>query len=290
MDWPWAMQVRGLLAFVAIFMFTGCSSLFFHPTDTVYRTPSHYDLKYQDVYFKSKDSTSLHAWHIFPQEESKGLVFVAHGNAQNLSSHFVSWVWLLKEGYEIFIFDYREYGKSEGKSSIVGSIEDTRAALDYVESVYDSPYVAVGQSLGGTMLLNALDQRDNTRIKSIVIDSTFTGFSDIASTKMNDVWLTWPFQWIPYLSLSSQYDAKDRITKVSKPLLFLHGSLDMIIPVNESWKLFELSSLPREFWIVKEAGHIQALDNTNVRKEFLQFLQSDEEYYDVNYSRMKIYE
>ena len=284
------MQVKPYLLVFIIFFYQGCSSHFFYPDKTVYRTPAHYDLKYDDVYFKSKDDTPLHAWHIYPKVPSKGLLFVAHGNAQNLSSHFVSWVWLIEEGYEIFIFDYREYGRSEGKSTIEGSIDDTKAALSHLEGFYKEEYVAVGQSLGGTMLLNALSDRDNAKIRSVVIDSTFSGFSDIASKKMKGAWLTWPFQWIPRVILSDAYDAKDRVGKINKPLLFIHGSLDNVISVNESWTLFELSRVPRELWIVKGAEHTQGLDKQSVRKDFLFFLHSGRQYYTPHYSRMKIYE
>jgi len=265
--------------------------MFFYPDKLIYKLPSDYGLQYKDIHFESTDKTSLHAWHIFSKTaKSKGLVFLAHGNAQNLSSHFISWVWLIEEGYELFIFDYREYGQSKGKSELQGSIEDTRAALDYLEGTYTQPYIACGQSLGGTLLLNALQNRDNTQIQAVVIDSTFTGFSDIASDKMDAIWLTWPFQWIPYLSLEKNYDAKDKVDKLKKPLLFVHGSLDRVISPNTSWELFERADRPKELWIVKEAEHIQSFENNNVRKNFLEFLDKGSAYYDTQLSRMKIYE
>jgi alpha-beta hydrolase superfamily lysophospholipase len=281
---------KTLFSLLLALSFQGCTSLFFYPDDITYRTPEFYELKYDDVYFKSKDKTLLHAWHIYPQEESKGLIFVAHGNAQNLSSHFISWVWLIEEGYEIFIFDYRGYGKSEGKIDLKGSIEDTFSALSYVENSYDKEYFACGQSLGGSLLLNALDGRDNTKVKAVIIDSTFTGFSDIVNAKLDSFWLTWPFQWIPYLTLSNKYDAKDRVVSLGKPVLFLHGSLDTTVSPNNSWQLFELSTMPREFWIVKNKDHTQALENENAQKDFLEFLQDEKNFYDKNYSRMRIYE
>ena len=284
------MRANYFLLLIWALFFQACSSHFFYPDQRTYRTPAYYDLKYKEIEFLSKDKTALHAWHIYPQEASKGLVFVAHGNGQNLSAHFISWVWLVKQGYEVFIFDYREYGKSQGESSIGGSAEDTIAALDYLESSYKKRYVAAGQSLGGTMLLNALKDRDNSQIKAVVIDSTFVGFSDIASEKMSDIWLTWPFQWIPELSLSNDFNAKDRVSDVNKPLLFIHGSLDKTISANHSWQLFELSKVPKELWIVKNAEHIQGLDNKNVQEEFLEFIDKDREFYNKKYSRMKIYE
>jgi len=294
--WPLVLQVSLSFLFILVYslFFQGCSSHFFYPDQVVYRTPQFYNLKYEDIYFESLDETKLHAWHIFPRsaqdkDASKGLIFIAHGNAQNLSSHFVSWVWLIEKGYELFIFDYREYGKSEGESSIEGSIQDTRAALDYIET-YETPYFAIGQSLGGTMLINALQNRDNSKIKAVVIDSTFTGFKDIAQGKMHAIWLTWPFQWIPNLSLTSNYDAKDRVNKLNKPILYIHGSADITVSPNYSWQLFELTPPPRELWLVKEAKHLQGLNNPYVQKDFLEFLQKPGDSINKHFSKMKIYE
>lgn len=281
---------RYILSFLFALLLQGCSSLFFYPDDITYRTPDFYELGYKDVYFDSRDKTPLHAWHIYPKQDSKGLVFVAHGNAQNLSSHFASWVWLIEEGYELFIFDYRGYGKSAGEIDLKGSIEDTLSALDQIERSYKKEYFVCGQSLGGTLLLNALEGRDNTKIRGVIIDSTFVGFRDIVNTKLSQSWLTWPFQWIPYLSLSDDHDAKDRVAILQKPILFLHGSQDGIVSANNSWQLFELSKPPKELWLVKNAGHIQALENDHVRSDFLEFLEKESSYFNPDYSRMRIYE
>lgn len=283
------MRTLTFLLFAA-FLFQGCTSVFFYPDRVTYRTPEFYGLAYDEVYFDSKDKTGLHAWHIYPHSSPAGLIFVAHGNAQNLSSHFTSWVWLVEEGYELFIFDYRGYGKSGGESGLEGSIEDTKAALDYLQANYKKDFFVCGQSLGGTLLLNALAQRDNTRIKAVIIDSTFRGFADIASDKMDQAWLSWPFQWIPYLSMSRDHDAVDRVEEVSRPLLFLHGSLDTVVSPNNSWQLFDAASQPREFWLVKGSEHTRALENENVRKDFLEFLKKEVSHYDARYSRMRIYE
>jgi len=282
-------KIKSLMLMLVFVLFQGCASLFFQPDKVVYRTPDFYGLKYDDVHFSSKDGTQLDAWHIYPSSPSKGLVFVAHGNAQNLSAHFVSWIWLVIEGYEVFIFDYRSYGKSEGESGIKGSVEDTISALAYLDEHYSGDYFACGQSLGGTMLLNALDGRDNSRIKAAIIDSTFVGFSDIASDKMSQMLIAWPFQWVPYLSITGEYDAKDNLD-IGVPILFLHGSKDKVVSPNASWQLYELAQRPKEFWLVKETEHIQSLKNKNVQQDFLEFLLKGNTFYKSNYSNMKIYE
>jgi len=283
-------MIKSFLFGLTLLIFSGCTSMFFYPDKVTYRTPEFYDLKYKDIYFNSSNNTKLHAWHLYPDSESKGLVFVAHGNAQNISSHFASWVWLVKEGYEVFIFDYRGYGKSDSDAQLKGSIEDTTAALSYIENEYQKPYFVCGQSLGGTLLLNALKAHNTKNIKAVIIDSTFTGFADIANEKMDNTWILWPFQWIPYLSISSKYDSKDIVYNIDKPILFIHGSLDATIPPNNSWQLFEAASTPKELWLVKSAKHIQSFENTNVQKDFLEFLSQDTKHFSPKYSRMRIYE
>jgi hypothetical protein len=64
----------------------------------------------------------------------------------------------------------------------------------------------------------------------------------------------------------------------------------VIVSPNASWQLYDISSLPREFWLVKDTGHTKALANKNVQQDFLEFLSTDRAYYDANYSSMKIYE
>lgn len=273
-----------------VLIFQGCTSLFFYPDQQIYKTPEELGLKYTDVYFESEDTTALHAWHIFPTEPSKGLVFVAHGNAQNLSAHFLGWTWLVEAGYEVFIFDYRGYGASQGEASVEGAIADTQAALDYVDAHYAGQYVACGQSLGGTILINAMVQKERQKVEAVVIDSTFRSFSEIASEKMDQIIWTWPFQWIPYLSMDGQYDAQDKIASIGKPVLFLHGSQDTVISANDSWQLFERSKAPREIWLVKPAGHIEGFQSQAVQKDFVVYLNTIKRHYSSAYAQMRIYE
>jgi hypothetical protein len=47
---------------------------------------------------------------VLPAEKAAGSILVLHGNAQNLSTHVNSVLWLVKEGYNLFIIDYHGYG------------------------------------------------------------------------------------------------------------------------------------------------------------------------------------
>jgi len=276
---------------IILLFLTGCSSLFFYPDRVVYSTPSEFGFNYETHKINSKDKTQLNAWHIKSNQKSKGLLILAHGNAQNMTAHFKGWTWLVEAGYELFIFDYRAYGKSKGEVSIEGSVDDVNAVLDFVEAHVKRDYFLCGQSLGGTLSLAALKEKSRKRMKALIVDSTFTSFAGIASEKLSYLFLTWPFQWIPYLTLPDEFDAIDNVREVDKPILFLHGSLDITIPANHTWQLFDRSYTPKEFWLVNRAKHIQTFKHIKVREDFLTFLErvSEGSFYHKSYSRMKIY-
>lgn len=279
------------ISLIIVLFLSGCSSLFFYPDRVVYSNPSEFGFKYDTYKIASKDKTLLDAWHVKPSEKSKGLVILAHGNAQNMTAHFKGWTWLIEAGYELFIFDYRAYGKSEGENSIEGSVNDVNAVLDFIDNRFKKSYFVVGQSLGGTLSLAALHQKPRPLVKAMVIDSTFTSFATIASEKMGHFFLTWPFKWIPSLTLPDQFDAIDTVQMIRKPILFLHGSRDVTIPANHSWQLFDLSARPKEFWIVTQAKHIQAFYHVKIRRDFLTFLKRVDagSFYHKDYTSMKIY-
>jgi len=262
--------------------------MLFHPDHRVYRTPSEDHLSYEEHYFTSQDGTRLHGWWVSPQGVSKGVMVVVHGNAQNLSAHYRGWVWLVKAGYELFIFDYRGYGKSEGEPGLKPAIEDTMAALEFARKHSQSPLFACGQSLGGVLLSNALASGPYTDYQLAIIDSAYSELEEMGRTVLSRSFLTWPFQWVAYPVLSDAYDPLDKIAQVRVPLLFIAGSQDSIIPPNNSWQLFDAASRPREIWLVKGAGHIRAMDELVIQKALLDYLQKGAT--NSRYSEMRIYD
>ena len=78
------------------------------------------------------DGLKLHGWHLKAKDKSRGTILQLHGNAENISTHVNSVLWLALEGYDVFNFDYRGYGKSEGSPTLDGVHIDARAALETV--------------------------------------------------------------------------------------------------------------------------------------------------------------
>lgn len=271
-----------------LLLLSGCESLLFHPDRQHYASPVDFNISYSAVTFGSGDGTRLSGWWIEPPGERLGTVLVAHGNAQNLSSHFTGFGWLARAGYEVFIFDYRGYGASQGEPTLPGAIEDTRAALNYVLQSRSSGITVIGQSLGGALLINALAQSANGRIELAVFDSTFASLPLAGEEVLARSLLTWPFQWSAQLLLTGKYDPILFVPSLKVPKLYLAGSKDAIVSPNQSWQLFSASSRPRAFWLVEGAGHIGAFDAVPVQRRLLQLLRMP--YFDPETSAMLIFD
>jgi fermentation-respiration switch protein FrsA (DUF1100 family) len=267
---------RNTLVLLLALTLTGCSGLFFYPSRQMVDNPVLAMFTPEDVSFRSEDGVGLHGW-LFRAKEPKGSILVLHGNAENISTHVGSVLWLVPAGYNLFIFDYRGYGRSEGRPTIRGVHLDAQAALDKLLSLpgIDSGRIVVlGQSIGGSIAVYLVAHTPHKdRIRALVIDSAFSSYRRIAREKMDDFWITWPFQYPFSLFFNDDYSAVKFIGQVAPvPLLILHGEQDPIVPVHHGWLLYEAASEPKELRITAQPGHIRAFADEAGRRDLLRFL------------------
>lgn len=271
--------LRWLAALPLLFTLGGCSNLIFQPMEAHVLDPREHGVETRDLYFRAADGTLLHAWFLPAQTESpKGTILFLHGNAENISTHIGSVYWLPDEGYNVFLFDYRGYGRSEGEPTLEGVQQDFRAALKRVFSMraVDPERIAVlGQSMGAvtaiTGLATAPDYRQ--RVKALIVEGAMSSYRDVAREKLSDFWLTWPFQWPLSLTISDEYRAVEAIGKISPvPVLIIHSRDDGIIPVHHSAELFEAAKEPKELWLLEGVRHIAAFTVAENRERLVQYL------------------
>ena len=87
------------------------------------------DLNYEEVNFKTSDDVNLHGWYI-PADSAQYTLIFCHGNAGNISHRLESIKQFHDLGFNVFIFDYRGYGKSEGSISEQGSYLGCRSSVE----------------------------------------------------------------------------------------------------------------------------------------------------------------
>lgn len=277
------MRSLGLLLFAVLL--SGCTQLFFHPHSLLIDTPERHGIEYRIENFQAADGTSLNAWFLPAQDKNgdknggkaKATVLFLHGNAENISTHFRNVAWLPAAGYNVLAFDYRGYGASDGTPSLAGMQLDIDAAMRSLlahKDVDPDRIVIFGQSLGGALAIHyAAHSAYRGNIRAVVIDSAFFDYRLIVKEKLAGFFLTWPFQWLPWLTIDDDYSPANSVAAISPlPLLLIHGDRDVVVPPHHSRQLFEQAGEPKQLWIVPGANHTQSLNDETVRNRLLEFL------------------
>lgn len=139
------------LSFALIYIFQ--SRFVYYPIRTLSPNPSSIGLRFEDVHFETADGVQLSGWFI-PCNGARGVILFCHGNAGNISHRLDSIAIFHRLGLDVFIFDYRGYGESEGKPTEYGTYQDAEAAWQYLieeRKVNPRRVVVFGRSIGGAL-------------------------------------------------------------------------------------------------------------------------------------------
>lgn len=152
--------VISIIVSLLFLLLSGCANgLFYFPDQKDYGdTPKQYGQVYSEHYWQTEDGVKLHGWFIPAQRQGAldqkplGTILFAHGNAGNITSHYWLVSWLPAAGVNLFIFDYRGFGQSEGIPTFKGTDLDTISAITYLKNkmgIESNKIMLLGQSLGG---------------------------------------------------------------------------------------------------------------------------------------------
>jgi uncharacterized protein len=272
--------VRALrvLCLCALLVCGGCTSVVFQPWAGQQQSPARFHLDYHDVYFRSADGVRLHGWFVPAEGAAQGTVLFLHGNAQNISEHVANVAWLPARGYNLLLFDYRGYGLSDGTPSLEGVHADAQAALQEVfktDGVDPERVVVLGQSLGAAIAVTALaDSPYATRVRGLVLDSSFTSLRAIAREKLGDFWLTWPLQWPLSFTVSDALRPVDAIAKVHVPVLIIGGTDDPVVPFHHAQALYAAANEPKTLWEIPKIPHTGTFNLPEYRDKLVGWLKT----------------
>ncbi|MFQ5860448.1 MAG: alpha/beta hydrolase [Dehalococcoidia bacterium] len=218
----------------------------YFPEGDVKANPSQFGLAYEEVTFVASDGVELHGWFV-PGQGSETLLWF-HGNAGNIGNRLENLKLLHGElGVNVFLFDYRGYGRSHGRPSEQGTYLDAEAALTYLGSRGDVSLERViyfGRSLGAAV---AVEMGIRHPPRALILESAFPSVPYMAR-RAYPFFPVWPF-------LRTRYDSQAKIAKVNAPVLMLHGDQDDIIPIEAGRRLFDAAKEPKEFYTIRGAGH-----------------------------------
>ena len=214
--------------------------------------PPSLDLPVQRVEFTSDDGVRLVGW-IMPASPGDLWLLICHGNAGNLSQfdrprHYAG---LHALGLNLFAFDYRGYGESEGSPSENGLYRDAEASYRYLRERYKLPadrIVLFGHSLGSAV---AIDLASRVPAAGLIVEGGFTSALD----RGQELYPYIPVRWIA----RSRFASREKIARVTMPKLFLHARRDEVIPIAHGRALYEAAPPPKSF-VELEGGHGDAFD------------------------------
>lgn len=250
-----------LIAYIGwgITLFILQPKLLYFPVREVSCTPAELGLGFEDVTFKSADGLRLNGWYIpapleirtkvvsaqigdsvltGSAENSQFTVLFCHGNGGNMA-HCIDSIDIFHElGMNCFIFDYRGYGKSEGKPGEEGTYLDAEAAYKWLteeKKILPANIIVFGRSLGGSV---ATYLSGKNRVGALVIESTFTSYIDVG----RKFYPYMPVRWFARFS----YNTVGYIKDVVCPVMLIYSRDDEVVPFEFGRKLYEAANEPKE--------------------------------------------
>jgi fermentation-respiration switch protein FrsA (DUF1100 family) len=197
---------------------------------------------FEDLYFNASDGVRLNAW-FFPapadSPRSRTVALVCHGNGGNISYRLELCRVLLQIGLNVMIFDYRGYGRSEGKPGEAGTYLDAQAAYRWLVEKGFAPrnILAFGESLGGGV---ASELALREPVGGLILQSTYTSIPSLGAEL---------FPWLPVRWIGSiKYDTLAKLPRVKVPVLVTHSRADGLIRFHHAEKNFAAANEPKLFW------------------------------------------
>ncbi|UCG57603.1 MAG: alpha/beta hydrolase [Phycisphaerales bacterium] len=208
----------------------------YSPTREITCTPRDCGLDFEDVAFETDDGLQLSGWYI-PAGGSETTVLFCHGNAGNIMHRLDSIRMFYALGLNCLIFDYRGYGKSEGKPGEKGTYLDARAAYRWLieqKAALPEDIIVFGRSLGGSIAANLASQ---VTVGGLVVESAFTSYVDIGK------------RFYPYMPVRLfarfRYNTLDYIGSVRCPVMLIYSKDDEIVLFEFGLRLYEAATEPK---------------------------------------------
>lgn len=226
-------RLRGVLMGAVILYLLLMSSLYFLQESLIFRATelaSNYSYQFDDPFeestVKMSDGAQLNLLH-FKQSEPKGAILYFHGNAGDLSR----WGKIVKPlydlGYDVYIMDYRNYGKSLGERSSSAMYSDAIQLFEEIQKDFKAEDIIVyGRSLGATFATYVAAQKS---VKRLILETPFYNLK----TVVQHYYVIFPVDFL----LKFRFPTNEMINSVDCPITIFHGTADRVVPYENAEKL-----------------------------------------------------
>lgn len=174
------------------------------------------------VIHKSKDGRALKGYKLRGTSRDggpKGFLLVAQGNATLADQLLGSLSLFSGAGLDVYVFDFRGYGDSEGKRRLKAIVSDYRELFESISASTSGERLLYGMSFGGVVLLDVIGS--GVTFDRAVIDSTPSRISNMGCPQ--------------------EYDPVANFPQDGSLFLLIAGGRDKVVPLKNSQELFDLA-------------------------------------------------
>lgn len=230
------------------------NQILLHPSkcgDSAYMLATIGGIKGKEVFFlneKNPSNPQLNGW-IYLKPSSKFIVLFNHGNTGNITYRLWKTKAIIESGTSLFIYDYRGFGRSDGKATLSGIYQDAETAYDYLIELGFKPesIIVYGESVGCAVSCRLAQNRP---VAGLILQSPFISLSSLCREQVKILGLyPDPFFGQDYFDIESFLKA----TKIKK--LLIACQKDDVIPFKESRKVFESALCPKTFVLLPQSSH-----------------------------------
>ncbi len=249
------MRIRNILIVIFLSIFTACeldSFLFNEKKIAQYELPNNTipDSLLEMATFNSEENTLYGYWVKSNNPRSGITILYCPGNKHNIDEYWDRVMMLHDLCVNLFIFDYRGYGLSEGTPSEHGLYKDGESALNFILDHYQvdkDSLCLYGYSLGNVVSIYLAAEKINPLC--LISESPFASANSLTQSSLSldipELWLT-----------EGKFDNVEKIRRIKTPLLLMHGEDDDFVRFKDNGKVvFDNAPEPKLLKIVRRAKH-----------------------------------
>ncbi len=231
-----------LLVNIGVYVFQ--KRIIFQSTPLAQDYTFEFDAPFEEHFLTTPEGLKINALYFPTPLHRKGVVLYFHGNADNLQRWGQYHPDLTSRGYDVFMIDYRCYGKSEGQADVKAYYRDARMAYDWLLQKFAAEDIILyGRSLGSAMASNLAS---TVPARMLILE---TPFDDLRHALQLNI----PLLYLPW-NLDYPFANDQHLAAIDYPVYIFHGTKDRVVPYSSAMGLQPLLQDKDRFFTIPGGG------------------------------------
>lgn len=223
---------------------------------------------WRDVTFTTSDGLSLSGWYVPPAASDGAALLFVHGHANNRTEFINEMALFHQQGYGVLVFDLRNSGISDGTSTSMGDheVKDVIAAFEFLaaQPEVDAARIGIyGHSMGAATSILAMPRIPQAR--ALAVSAPYADVVQVFGEGVKRATGLPPFPFGQMIAFFTGVVADGNLFEVRpvdvvaaiapRPVMFIHGTADSVVPFHHSQRLYAAAGEPKYFYAVENGQH-----------------------------------